>query len=279
VELMSPHPPVAPATGPTLTDLLELEEVGADRFRAASVFDDRTHLYGGQVAAQALLAASRTVPDGRSPHSLHGYFLRGGNATRPTAFRVERDRDGGSFSARRVFALQDGEVIATLSASFHRVEAGLDLQVDQVSPAEPPELLGPLLTEDHMFPLVSVETRVPSQPYAATEVPTRLWVRPEVALPDDPVVHACVLAYISDGSTGLAPLWQGGWRSSSSLDHAVWFHRPARADDWLLLDVVPHSTAGGRGWYTGSIATRLGDLVASLTQEALFRRLPEQPAD
>jgi acyl-CoA thioesterase-2 len=261
--------------GASLLDLLDLEAVGADCYRAPALSRDRTHLYGGQVAAQALLAAGRTVSPSRLPHSLHGYFLRGGDATEPTLFRVERDRDGRSFSSRRVVALQRGEVIFSMSASFHVAEEGLDLQVDAVPQAEPPEPLELSWAESESFLLFSFEARVPAQPFPAGEMPTRLWLRPTVALPDDPLVHACVLTYLSDSSSGLMVLRQDGWRDSSSLDHAVWFHRPVRLDEWVLLDVVPRTTAGGRGWYTGSVATRNGVLGASFTQEALFRRAPD----
>lgn len=252
---------------PPLLGLLELERLHRDLFRATTVFDDPYGLYGGQVAAQALLAAGRTVPEDRLPHSLHGYYLRGGDAARPTLFRVYRDRDGRSFSARRVVAVQDGDVIFTMSASFHMQEPGLDRQVDPVPEAPDPGDL-PAFALPRLY---SMESRRPPQPYPGIAWPTRFWARCTADLPASRLEHACVLTYLSDISTGLAPLHDQTWHSGSSLDHAVWFHRPVRMDDWVLLDLVPHSAAAGRGWYTGTVHTRDGVHGASLTQEALFR--------
>lgn len=257
---------VRPAAGPTLLDMLTLEPLDRDLFRATTVFDDPFPLYGGQVAAQALQAAGATVPDDRVPHSLHGYYLRGGDASRPTIFRVHRDRDGGSYSARRVVAVQGGEVIFNMSASFQVPEPGPDRQVDPAPEVTAPDELPPF-----MLPrLFSMEGRLPPQP-APGPWPTRFWARCQVDLPQSPLLHAAVLTYLSDTSSGLSSLSNARWQSGSSLDHAVWFHRPIRLDDWVLLDLVPHTVSAGRGWYTGTIHTRDGVLGASLTQEALFR--------
>ncbi|WP_289009437.1 acyl-CoA thioesterase domain-containing protein [uncultured Thermomonospora sp.] len=254
-------------TGPSLLELLDLEEIDRDLYRAATVFDDPPRLYGGQVAAQALRAAGGTVPQGRVPHSLHGYYLRAGDAARPTIFRVERDRDGRSFSARRVVALQGGEVIFNMSVSFHTPQPGVDRQVHPAPEAPAPEGLAPTTLPR----LQSVECRLPPQP-SPTRWPTRFWARCTDALPDDDLVHACVLTYLSDISTGLAAIESDGPEMpGASLDHAVWFHRPVRMDEWVLMDLVPHTVAGGRGWYTGTLHTARGVLVASLAQEALFR--------
>jgi acyl-CoA thioesterase-2 len=253
-------------TSPTVLDLLTLEELDRDLYRTTVNLDDPLPLYGGQVAAQALLAAGGTVPEGRLPHSLHGYYLRGGDAARPTIFRVDRDRDGRSFSARRVVAVQGGEVIFNMSASFHTPEDDEDRQMHPK-----PEAPAPEKSERFDLPrLLSMESRRPPQPYDS-DWPTRLWARCTAALPDDHLVHACVLTYLSDISTGLAAMHDGPARSGSSLDHAVWFHRPVRLDEWVLMDLVAHTAAAGRGWYTGSIYAQDGTLGASLTQEALFR--------
>ncbi|WP_245692626.1 acyl-CoA thioesterase [Geodermatophilus telluris] len=269
----------ADAGDPTLHDVLTLEEVDRDLYRSLLVFADPFPLYGGQVAAQALLAAGRTVAPDRLPHSLHGYFLRAGDAARPTVFRVERDRDGGSFSARRVVAVQGGEVVLSMSASFQAPTPGPDLQVAAAPPAEAPGDCPPF-TLPRLF---SMESRRPSQPHPDAAYPTRFWSRATVPLPGDPLLHACVLTYLSDIGTGLSALPEdlpgGPAAPGPTLDHALWFHRAARLDDWVLVDLVPATVSGGRGWYTGSITTRDGVLAASLTQETLFRpgRNPFRP--
>jgi acyl-CoA thioesterase-2 len=254
--------------GDELAELLELEEIDRDLYRANLTFADPFNLYGGQVAAQALRAAGLSVGPERLPHSLHGYFLRAGDASRPTVFQVFRDRDGRSFSARRVVALQGGEVIFNMSASFQTPEDGHDDQ-EPVLPAVPdPDSLPKLLLPR----LFSFESRLPPQPYEDADWPTRFWARCTVSLKADPHLNACALTYLSDISTGLAKFNTDEYASSSSLDHAVWFHRPVDAEDWLLTDLTPHTAAGGRGWYTGAIFNRRGSLVASTAQEALFRR-------
>lgn len=250
-----------------VVELLDLEVVERDFFRGNTVFDDPQRLYGGQVAAQALRAAALTVPEGRLPHSLHGYFLRGGDASRPTVFRVDRDRDGRSFSARRVVAIQNGEVIFNMSASFHVAEDGPDHQIEPMPDAGEPDGL-----VDFLLPrLTSIEARLPPQPYPGDHWPTRFWARCTVPLGGDPLLHAAVLTYLSDLFTGLAPFDVAVQHSGASLDHAVWFHQPIRLDEWVLMDLVPRRTAGGRGWYTGTLHNRDGALGASLTQETLFR--------
>ncbi len=235
------QPSAEPAV--TIVDLLELEELDQDLYWALTVFEDPYSLYGGQVAAQALLAAGRTVPDGRVPHSLHGYYLRSGDASRPTIFRVERDRDGRSFSARRVVAVQGGKVIFNMSASFQVPEDGDDHQVNPMPDAGDPNTAEEL----RLARLFSIEGRLPKQPYENTGWPTRVWARSTIALPDDRLLHACALTYLSDIFTGLAAFPGGAVHSGASLDHVVWFHRPIRMDDWVLLDLVPHSVAGGAG--------------------------------
>ncbi|MCW2526926.1 MAG: putative acyl-CoA thioesterase [Pseudonocardiales bacterium] len=253
---------------PSLLDLLTLEEVDKDLYRANTVFSEPYPLYGGQVAAQALLAAGLTVEAGRHPHSLHGYFLRSGNAGRPTIFHVDRDRDGRSFSARRVVAVQGGEVLFNMSCSFHVAEDGLDLQMVPAPPQHDPETM-PDVTLSRLF---SVETRAPAeQPFRDPAWPTLFWARSKVPLPEDPLINSCVLTYISDVGSGLAGAPGAAQAAGSSLDHAMWFHRPPRLDDWVIINLVPTAISGGRGHYTGSVHDPAGRLVASLSQEALYR--------
>ena len=253
------------ADSPTILDVLDLEPIDADLFRAGLTNSEPYSLYGGQVAAQALHAAGLTVPADRFPHSLHGYFLRKGDPGRPTIFQVERDRDGRSYSARRVVALQDGKVIFNMSASFSVEEDGADLDVQT-----PPEVPAADRLPPHTFPrLFSMEGRLPPQALAAVW-PTRVWARSGVTLPDSPLMHACALTYLSDISTGLGPLKTATAGPRSSIDHALWFHRPVRLDEWVLMDLVPHTAARGRGFYSGTF-WQAGRLVASSTQEALFR--------
>ncbi|TQS42731.1 acyl-CoA thioesterase II [Cryptosporangium phraense] len=222
-------------------------------------------MFGGQPVAQALRAAGLTVPEGRLPHSLHGYFLRAGDAGQPTDFRVDRDRDGGSYSARRVTALQRDEVIFTMSCSFTTTADGPD--VDDVPAPDVPGPENPV----PMGRIVSMETALPPYPYPGSAWPTRYWVRCTADLPDDPLLHACVLAYVSDVSNGTAAYHDETARSGSSLDHALWFHRPVRMDEWVLMDLVPHTIAHGRGFYSGTMRSADGALVASIAQESLFR--------
>ena len=253
--------------GPTLDDVLDLEQVEQNLFRSTLTYPDAWALYGGQVAAQGLLAAGRTVDGARSPHSLHCYFLRRGSATRPTVFRVERDRDGRSFSARRVVAVQGGEVVCSMSCSFTTGGAGPDLQVRPAPRSQHPEALPPIT----LARLFSMDTRLPEQPCPDSARPTRLWGRATVPLPDDPTVHAAVLTYFSDIISGTSALEGARDRTNTSIDHAVWFHRPLRLDDWVLMDLVPHTMAAARGWYTGTVHDASGRLGASLTQEVLVR--------
>jgi acyl-CoA thioesterase-2 len=252
-------------------DVLRLEEVDKNLYRSTLVFSDPFPLYGGQVAAQALLAAGRTVSPDRLPHSLHGYFLRSGDAAHPTIFHVDRDRDGRSFSARRVIAVQRGEVIFNMSASFQAPGEGPDRQVEEQPEADRPEESANL----EIPRLFSMEGRRPAQPYHATSWPTRFWARATVALPpEDHLLHTCVLTYLSDIGTGLSALPDDVAAPGPSLDHAVWFHRPARLDDWVLMDMRPVTASGGRGWYAGSVTTADGTLAASFVQETLFRPGP-----
>jgi acyl-CoA thioesterase-2 len=253
--------------GVSLLELLDLERVEQNFFRGRVVFDDPLPLYGGQVLAQALRAAGTTVDPGRLPHSLHGYFLRPGDATRPTFFRVDRDRDGRSFSARRVVAIQSGEVILNMACSFHVNEQGEDVQ-DEVRPAAPPP---DELPDVDLGRLVSMQARVAAAAGPGEGWPTRFWARCTEGLSDDALLHACVLTYLSDISTGMAPYFSVKTLMPSTLDHSVWFHRDLQLDDWVLVDLVPRTASGGRGWYTGTVHDSDARLGASLAQESLFR--------
>jgi acyl-CoA thioesterase-2 len=263
----TPSADPGPAAVPTLLDVLDLEEIDRDLYRSTLVTPDRFALYGGQVAAQALHAAGLTVPDGRLPHSLHGYFLRSGDARRPAVFRVDRDRDGRSFSARRVTAVQDGEAIFTMSASFV-APAGperpmLDHEAEPV-PAMPP--LDSLASQRHPKH-VSFEFRALDP---GPRLPPAFWLRCTDELPADPLVHAAALAYISDASSALISLETESLHTGPSIDHAVWFHRPVRMDEWTWHDLALRTVAGGRGYYTTTIYAPDGNRVATAAQEQIF---------
>ncbi len=189
-------------------------------------------------------------------------------------FQVDRDRDGHSFSARRVVAIQRGEVIFNMSASFQGAQDGPDRQVEVLPELADPATLPPLTLPR----LSSMEARLPVQPYPEGAWPTRFWARCTEPLAADPLLHASVLTYLSDIYTGLSPWHDATSGPGPTLDHAVWFHRPVRMDDWVLLDLVPRSVAAGRGWYMGTVHAPGGALIASLTQETLFRRIrPQTP--
>ena len=258
-----------------LLRVLDLEELDRDIFRGVNPVGDlrRPRLFGGQVAAQAARAASLTVPDDRSLHSLHGYFLRAGRADRPTILHVDRDRDGGSYSARHVAARQEGEVIMSVLVSFHADEDGPEFQALAMPDAVPPpeDVPAPTVTPHaSIFDLRIVGRGEPRGDFPGS--PHRFWARARGPLPEDPQLHACVLAYLSDIGTGLAklppadPPWMG-----PSLDHAVWFHHAGRMDDWVLVDLVPMAAAGARGYYTGTVHDRAGRLLASIAQEHVMR--------
>jgi acyl-CoA thioesterase-2 len=266
-------------------DLLSIEELDRDLYRARNPEPaGRPVLYGGHVAAQALQAAARTIPDGRLPHSLHGYFLRPGQVDRPTILRVNRDRDGNSFSARHVVALQDAQVILSMSVSFHREEDGVEHEA-----RTPPDVPGPgaLLSADprgvlgEWMGIFEFRLTTPEQvppPTTRWAAPTRMWSRTTGPIGQDRVLHACVLTYISDLSSGFGDLGlpidppSGG----PSLDHALWLHRPLNVEEWFFLDLEPLITAGSRGLYHGAIYDHQRRRCASISQEMLTRtpRLP-----
>jgi len=255
-----------PDTG--LPELLTLEQIEDDLFRTVVVSAEPAGLFGGQVAAQALRAAAETVPDGRLPHSLHGYFLSRGDASLRVLLTVSRDRDGGSYSNRRVIAVQHGKVIFNMAASFHRAEAGPVYQAHEAPDVESPE---DLPDSQRRTPMHGVQLRVPTQPQAGQQWPSRVWVRSRHRLDGD-IAHACALAYVSDMFTGhsaVPGLVIGG--PLTSIDHALWLYRTVTLDDWVLMDLQPEAACGGRATYTGRIFSRDGTLCAGIAQETLFR--------
>jgi acyl-CoA thioesterase-2 len=259
---------------PSILELLDLEYIEENIYRSCVTFAEPHRLFGGQVAAQALYAAGKTVPGGRLPHSLHGYFLRSGDSQRSTLFRVDRDRDGGASSARRVVAIQNGEVIFNMAASFARPRVIDEPLLDRdAAPAGPFPAIDALASRKYpRHP--SFEFRHQPSPH---RLPERFWIRCLEPLPpaqEDPLLHAAVLTYISDISTGLTRLEPPGYAASSSIDHAVWFHREAEMGGWSWQEMRPETVAGGRGWYTGAIYSPGGTRVASIAQEALFRKVP-----
>jgi acyl-CoA thioesterase-2 len=255
-----------------LGTLLDLEELDRDLFRGRNGDhgEPRYSLYGGQVAAQALRAASLTVEAGRMPNSLHGYFLRPGQPDHPVIFSVDRDRDGGSFSARHVRAIQHGEVIFSMLASFKTPEESKTFEPPILREVPPPEEVAPSGWD------ALVETRqVTLRDLHGHGVTDCVWCRVSTPLPDDPVLHACVLVYLSDYGGGfvmqdIPGLPLGG----PSIDHVMWFHEPVRVDDWVLVDLRPERASDARGTYLGTIRGRDGTLAAVLGQESLLRPMP-----
>jgi acyl-CoA thioesterase-2 len=249
-------------------------------------------VFGGQVIGQALVAAARTV-EGRNVHSLHAYFMRPGDPSVPIIYEVDRIRDGSSFTTRRVVAIQHGQAIFTMSASFQIDEPGLDHQITMPD-VPPPEKLP---SEAELKALFLESAPEPVKRYWQRERPIELrpvdlkhyisrdllepsqyvWVRTTGQLPDDPDIHRCVLAYASDMTLLDTALFAHG-RSifdsdlqAASLDHALWFHRPFRADEWLLYAEDSPSASGARGLTRGSLFSRDGLLIASVAQEGLIR--------
>ena len=261
-----------------LVDLLDLEPIEVNLFRGVSPKDDRQRVFGGQVAGQALVAAGRTVDEDRTVHSLHAYFLRPGDPAAPIVYEVDRIRDGRSFTTRRVVAIQHGQAIFNLAASFHVDEPGLDFQ-QPMPDVPPPEELATSPYGHRSIDLRYVDgIEAGPDPRPPGRSGRKVWFRADGRLPDDPLLHACVVAYSSDLTlldTTLAAHGRHVWAAPdlmlASLDHAMWFHRPFRADEWLLYDQDSPVTAGARGFARGTIFTRTGTLVASVVQEGLLR--------
>lgn len=278
-----------------LLDVLDLDLVEDDIFEGRSQPQPHGRVFGGQVLAQSLVAAGRTVevnagaPE-RHVHSMHGYFLRAGDATRPIRFVVERLRDGRSFSARRVLAFQDEAPILALSASFQTHDPGLEHQDEMPEVTPPKELPSVVELLAHVpdsparramarraIDIRHVESPLYLQPAGERVARQHVWVRARGRLPDDPLIHAAVAAYASDYTLLESVLRRNGvaWVDprlrAASLDHAMWFHRPLRADDWLLYAQASPSAQGGRGLGIGRMFSRDGVLVASVAQEGMLR--------
>lgn len=273
-----------------LIRLLDLEDIEDDVFRGVSPDIDMQRVFGGQVAGQALVAAARTVGDDRHIHSLHAYFLRPGDPKRPILYEVDRQRDGRSFATRRVVAVQHGRPIFNLSASFHVPEEGYEHQFAMPADVPPPETLDDFATRlapyadqlgDWLTRPRPIDVRYadwsPQDRREAQPPVSRVWAKANGVLPDDPVLHACVVTYLSDMTlldTTLLPhprTYMNPNVQMASLDHAMWFHRPFRADEWLLYDQDTPSAAGGRGLARGFFYTAAGDLAISVVQEGLIR--------
>jgi acyl-CoA thioesterase II len=274
-----------------LVQLLDLEPIETDIFRGRSTRSRWQRTFGGQVAGQALVAAGRTVPDERRVHSLHSYFVRPGDPSLPIVYEVDRVRDGRSFSTRRVIAVQKGETIFSLSASFQAEQEGVDHQ--SAMPETPdPETLAPLVSRYgdsleavrffEMMPKPIDLRYVDDPPWLQhSRGPrhglSRVWMKADGTLPDDPLLHVCVLTFASDMTLLDSVLVRHGLAvgiddiSMASLDHAMWFERPFRADEWVLYTTKSPSASGGRGLSTGRFFTREGRQVASVVQEGMIR--------
>lgn len=276
-----------------LLQILDLETLEVDLFRGRSPQVGWQRVFGGQVISQALVAATRTVKD-RPVHSLHGYFMRPGDPSVPIIYEVDRIRDGGSFTTRRVRGIQHGAAIFSMEASFHLREEGFAHQLPMPATTAPDLLPGEAELKAKFLAKAPPNVRhywererpIEMRPVDFAHYLSRhrleprqqVWVRTTGALPDDPNLHAAVLAYASDFTLLDTALFAHG-RSVfdkdlqlASLDHAMWFHAPFRVDGWLLYDQDSPYTGGGRGFCRGAIFTPDGELVVSTAQEGLIRR-------
>jgi acyl-CoA thioesterase II len=271
-----------------LVDLLDLETIEVNTYRGKHPNEERQRTFGGQVAAQALMAAGRTV-ENATVHSLHSYFLRPGDTSIPILYEVDRIRDGKSFYTRRVVAIQHGQAIYNMQASFHNEEVSFEHQFPM--PAVPePESIKPLAerlmdefgsTDEWFKRQHPIDQRfigeIPWSSKHNKEPHQQLWIRADGDLPNDPLLHACVIAYASDMSLFdaiLAPhskRWDDDEFIAASLDHCMWFHRNVLADEWSLFDIDSPIAHGGRGLARGFIYNQAGDLCVSMVQEMLAR--------
>ncbi|MEL7524726.1 MAG: acyl-CoA thioesterase II [Pseudomonadota bacterium] len=282
-----------------LLQILDLERLESNLFRGRSPQVGWQRVFGGQVIGQALVAASRTVVEDRHVHSLHGYFLRPGDPKVPIIYEVDRIRDGGSFTTRRVVAIQHGEAIFSMSASFQLHEDGLEHQIDMPDVPRPDELPSDRELKEKFLAVAPENVRrywererpIEMRPVELTHyfskkpLPPRqyVWVRATGKLPDEERIHQCVLAYASDMTLLDTSLFPHGTSvfspkiQAASLDHAMWFHHPFRADEWLLYATDSVSSSGSRGMNRGSLFTMDGKLVASTAQEGLIRLRRKDP--
>jgi len=275
-----------------LVDILDLEQIEVNLFRGRSPQVGWQRVFGGQVIGQALVAASRTV-EGRPPHSLHAYFLLAGDPKVPIIYEVDRIRDGKSFATRRVVAIQHGHAIFTMAVSFHTDEAGFEHQVKMPDVPHPDSLPGDAEIKAQILPTLPEAVRryyererpIELRPVefgryssrSTTDGQFHVWIRTTSRLPDDPSIHRCALAYASDFTlldAALLPHRRSVFDTdimAASLDHALWFHRPFRADEWLLYSQEGPNLHGARGFARGMIFAPDGTLVASVAQEGLLR--------
>jgi acyl-CoA thioesterase-2 len=268
-----------------LLALLTLEAEGDDAFSPTYYPDPAADfVFGGQFLAQSLVAASATVPPDRLPHSLHGHFFAAGRPDRPLTYRVVRLRDGGSFSARRVEADQDGSMVFAATASFNKMRDSAGYAEYQLPPPDDTPHPGDdrypwtsVMQHGYVFPCFELrEIRpAPPGPDGRRRFSRRVWFRTVERLPDSPLLHSCLLAFASDfGVTVAASATAGLYERAtvlSSLDHALWLHRPARVDEWTLLDLVSVSNTRSRGLVKGMMHALGGELVGSVAQETLIR--------
>ncbi|WP_127782578.1 acyl-CoA thioesterase II [Rhodococcus sp. X156] len=274
-----------------LVQLLDLERIEENIYRGVSPTTAPTRVFGGQVAGQALVAAGRTVSSERQVHSLHAYFIRGGDPRVPIVYEVDRVRDGRSFATRRVTAIQHGNPIFALSASFQEAQEGVEHTTpmpDVPAPEELPSLPERLTGYEDLFgPRATlrrpIDIRYVNDPpwvrraTGARSTRSQVWMRADGVLPAQPLLHVCVLAYASD-MTLLDSMMSGHGLAYgidkvllASLDHAMWFHRPVQADEWVLYDTESPTASGGRGLATGRFYSRGGELLATVVQEGLLR--------
>ena len=290
---MTPDQPLLDA----LIALLDLERIEEDIYRGVSPAIASTRVFGGQVAGQALVAAGRTVPPDRLVHSLHAYFIRSGDPRVPIVYEVDRVRDGRAFATRRVTAIQHGKAIFALSASFQSPQDGVEHATAMPEVPAPEELASlpeRLRGFEDRFGARAVQPRpidvryVNDPPWIARDSRERstrsqVWMRADGVLPDLPLLHVCVLAYASD-MTLLDSVMSGHGLALgldkvllASLDHAMWFHRPVRADEWVLYDTESPTASGSRGLATGRFFARDGTLLATVVQEGLLRVMRSAP--
>ncbi|MFO7895105.1 MAG: acyl-CoA thioesterase II [Longimicrobiales bacterium] len=281
-------------TAQDLIETLELEPLELNVYRGRNRDIGTRHIYGGQVLAQSVMAASRTVDDDRPIHSMHGYFILPGDLEAPVVYFVDRLRDGGSFTTRRVTAIQHGRAIFNMAASFHKVEPGPTHQTPMPDVPDPdglptelelirrmedriPEGARAILTQDRPLDIRPVDPVDPFDPEPRDPV-RHIWVR-TLGHVDASLHHHAILAYASDYGLLAAALQPHGitWRRDNvmvaSLDHSLWFHRPVDVTDWLLFTMESPTTGGARGFSRGTFYTRDGELVASVAQEGLVRRI------
>ena len=281
-----------------LLGLLELEKIEENLFRGESSSVGSSRVFGGQVLAQSLYAAMRTTPEDRYVHSLHAYFILPGMLDTPIVFQVDRIRDGGSFTTRRVKAIQNGAVIFLMSASFQLIQEGFDHHINMPNVSAPevlvswedmveqygemlPENIRKFLNLERPIEFRPVELINPALPGKSRPF-RHVWMKAKGAMPQDRKAHQCVLAYTSDYNLLTTALLPHGNEASfgnvqlASLDHAMWFHRDFRMDEWLLYAIDSPSASNARGFTRGNIFSREGKLVASVVQEGLIRPRKEK---